>query len=598
MTPHVAGVGLLVLAPLVAAGLAFRAVSARGSATVCSLVMVLVAVGLSLPFEGNGHEDASEGLSRWFAASPMGLAWLGGLGAWMGCVGWLRGSVHREERVLAWLMLSITAWAWLSVEVWSTLAAIVVMTYLFWVLATITATDDAALSAARSLWTMHSVGDAALVIAAVSAAALLRSEAVVPFVDLERVRTLAAVDSGWVASVALLWWAGSWGRSGQLPLLVQADAWGRLSSGALATGAILVAAAGWRLIDLGTAWWTMSAELVIAWGLLSGLLSAWFALTTRDLRTRIGWLVLTNSSLAIGPWLTGDVGFRAIATVQLIAVWSAAGWLWLTLQATGTEAEASGVTIQINGRTTTFGTVSTWAVPRAQRGGLLLAILMLAGAAPLTVGWWAMLPGTPLPPYVPPAWSTLTVCVALALNACAAASAGQTWWRTPLSAATSRPPAIDLLALLLPLGLTATIARTAWMSMPAEDWLAIPFAAAGLIGVALGWHGASWSPETHARLALACGPLDRLGRFRLGLPVLLRVGANWSVRGIAQLVRATDWWWREVGTRGWPEWSRQLLEATTAPLTKGPQAVPWLALWLGVVAVLAVVVWFAQTGSV
>ncbi len=586
----------LVLAPWCVAALLLRGQYVRLFSTTGALVMMVAAGWLSLLPDTFPGQLSSVGLTRSIQGSPHAAALLGGLAATLGCACWLRPQ-QRVEAVLGWLMLALTTFAWLSTEVWSTAAAIVVVTYLFWVLATCTATDDAALSAARSLWTMHSVGDALLVIAAVNATALLRSEAVVPFLDPERVRTLAAVDSGWVASVALLWWAGSWSRSGQLPLLVQADAWGRMSSGPLALGAVLIAATGWRLIDLGTAWWTMSAELVVAWALLSGLLAAWFGLTTLDLRTRVGWLVLMNSSLAIGPWLSGDPGLRAVALVQLIAVWSAAGWLWLTLEATGAEPDPAVVTLQINGRTTTFGAVQSWAVPTAQRWGMLLAMLMLAGAAPLTVGWWAMSPSEPLPSYVPPQWSTLAVSLAVGLNALAACAAAQTWWRTALMSGSARPAVLDGIALVGPMVVTGAIARTALFAAPAEHWLAIPFAAAGLVGVAIGWHWSGWSETTRSSLTASWGPLDRLGRFRLGLPVLLRVGANWSVRGIAQLVRATDWWWRDVGSRGWPAWSRNILDVATAPIIKHDPTIPWLALWLGLVAVLAVVVWFAQTGS-
>lgn len=539
--------------------------------------------------------------------------------------------------MLTLMMIGGVLQLWWLQPVWGIAGIAVLISFVALVLPTAGQSRGTA-SAARGLWLSTTVGDIALIVAMIAGIGGLGEGLARTFSDPTTVREFAVMRPATGMFVAFWWWIGILGRSGQFPLCVTFDgvrqyrplAW------VVAVG-VGVFAVGWRWCDLGHAWWAASPSifnLVVSGALASAFLCAWFAVCTVDFCVRIAYLTAAHISLAIGPLCTGNDVDRVWASAVVIGSLGLVVWCWCmmtTSVSTGDIVDdASGPTwakIMTGGETSTV--VWQWSlasrpasppvlptIASSARPYVGLIVLMWCGISIAAGSWWwgeeplidavstavttmsSERTGDATPLIVPtrPNTSIPLSAMAVALISVAMCSGMRTLLRESGSSEhnTWTPLASVTLAIV-------PAAIVVGLSNPGGDFLAIgrqcspALACLALAAMVIGWVWAGWSAVQQQQAAASFAVIQRLGERRLLIPGLLQFGANFPLRGLAQMFRFLDWSVLEItlwgGLRNLPSTLRRFAEE----LRHAGNGSLALVVWVSGTALVTTIVWLAQT---
>lgn len=523
---------------------------------------------------------------------------------------------------------------WWLQHVWWIAGATILVSFLALLLPTAGDSPHTA-GPARSLWLTVTVGDLALIVAIIAGIGGIGHGTVGRFDDAETVREFAAMRPATAMFVGFWWWIGILGRAGQFPLCVMFDrvrtyrplAW-------VTVVGVSVFAIGWRWCDLGHAWWAATPSvfnLIISGALASALLCAWFAACTTDFRVRVAYLTAAQISLGLGPLCTGEADERVWASAVVMGTIGLAVWCWcvVTSPADSTERPDDTAAAPAWARVMTGGEVSTvawqWSLsspsvtssvlptiaPSARTMAPVMALLWCGLAIAAGSWWWSDEPlqmiadstssadeaGSALENIAPqrPNGSipisalavgliSSSVCAGLRslLRASGASVHSLPVWVASLTLASL--PAWVLVLLSHPTGLWTTLSSH---TSPALACLA-------LAALVTGWVWAGWPIEQQRKAAEPFNLIRQLGAQRLLIPGLLQFGANFPLRGLAQMFRFLDWSVLEIACwgrlRNFPETARGF----TQELRDAGNGSYTLVLWVSGTALVTTVVWLAH----
>ncbi len=532
---------------------------------------------------------------------------------------------------------------WWLQHVWWIAGAGVLMSFFLLVLPTAGESPGMA-GPARSLWLTTSVGDLVLILAIIAGIGGLGDGAALLFCDSKTVGEFAAMRPATGMFVAFWWWIGILGRCGQFPLCVTFDAVRPYRPLAWVIGvAVGVFAVGWRWCDLGHAWWAASPSvfnLVVSGALASSFLCAWFALCTADFRVRVAYLTAAHVSLALGPLCTGSEIDRVWASAVVMGTLGLAVWCWCVVTApleTGTQGEHSPgpawAKIMTGGETSTvvwqwsmmsrptptpiLPTIAPWA--RSQTG---IAVLLWCGLSLAAGSWWwgedlfaevvpkAAAPASPertgdvIDDAVPlrPNGSIPVSALAVALIAASVCAGMRTLVRQSGQEHSSETQEHSVWAILAftalaaaPTAIIVSFARPSSSVAAIGTQLSPALACLALAALVSGWVWAGWPLEQQQRVAASFGVLQRFGQRRLLVPGLLQFGANFPLRGLAQMFRFLDWSLLEItcwgGLRRLPEVLRRFID----DLRQAGNESYALVVWVSGTALVTTIIWLAQT---
>lgn len=544
-----------------------------------------------------------------------------------------------DDATAAWMLLLMMIGGvlqlWWLQHVWGIVGVTVVISFLALVLPTAGDSPGSA-GLARSLWLSITVGDLALIVAIIAGIGGLGEGITRQFNDPDIVREFAAMRPATAMFVGFWWWIGILGRTGQFPLCVALDrvrtypplAW-------VAAVGLGVFTVGWRWCDLGQAWWAASPSvfnLIVSGALASALLCGWFAIGTADFRVRVAYLTAAQIGLALGPLCTGTDVDRTWASAVVMGTVGLAVWCWCMVTAPEGPLE--------RGEEATTG--PAW------------ARIMTGGEASTVVWQWSMASrpaAAPVLPTIAPA--ARSFAPAIVLIWCGLSIAAGSWWwsEEPLTSIVKTSPlsertgdAVENLAPMRPNGSipvsamavacisaaicigmrsllrepgTAQKSVPVWMASatlamapvtiivlfahPTSHLVAIgaqfspALACLALAALIIGWVWAGWPIEQQQKTGQSFAVIQRLGEHRLSIPGLLHFGANFPLRGLAQMFRFLDWSVLEVACwgrlRAFPDSARrfhhELWEAGNGSYA--------LVLWVSGTALITTIVWLAHT---
>ncbi len=546
-----------------------------------------------------------------------------------------------DESPTAWLLTVMISGAllplWWSQSVWAIAGVSVGLSLLTLILPAVI--SPVATPAVRTLWLTTTVGDCALVMAIVAGVGGLGTAAAASYGDPHTVREFATMRTATGMFVALWSWLGVLCRAGQFPWCVNFDAVRsfRPTAWVLAVG-VGVFAVGHRWCDLYRGWWAASppmTNLILSAAVVSALLCAWFAICTPDLRVRIAYLTTAHFSLALGPLTTGADVDRVWAAAVMLGSLSAALWFWCVLQTPLnsnddrhrdstpgwaqilTGGSAANVTWTFSFRSQPTPPPVLPVIPPSARGMSAVMVLVWCALSIAAGSWWwsdepvlEKLPATSVLEPSNAASDTMTELThtrpkgrvpvsTIAVMIVAAAMATGTRAADRRASSDHQTGETSLLAGIVlgfvPVGLIVLLARADLTVVPIVTACSPALGCLVLAAMVTGWVCAGWPEPQREKLTSSLAVVRHIGEGRLLIPGLLRFGANFPLRGLAQLFRFLDW---SVVERGCWAQLRQLPETLRRyrdELRPAGQGSDSLIVLMSGAALVATIVWLAQT---
>lgn len=118
-----------------------------------------------------------------------------------------------------------------------------------------------------------------------------------------------------------------------------------------------------------------------------------------------------------------------------------------------------------------------------------------------------------------------------------------------------------------------------------------------LAALITGWVWAGWPIEQQQKFAQSFAVIQRLGEQRLMIPGLLHFGANFPLRGLAQMFRFLDWSVLEVACWGQLRTLPETARRFTHELREAGHGSYALVLWISGTALITTIIWLAQTAQ-
>lgn len=537
----------------------------------------------------------------------------------------------------AWMLMLMVAGCllqlWWLQQVWWMAGVTVMIAFLVLV---ISSADDSPRSAehARSWWLSMTVGDLALIMALIAGVGGLGDGLVRRFQDVEGLREFAGMRPATAIFVGFWWWISILGRTGQFPLCVTFDRVRTFSPLAwVVTVGLGGFAVGWRWSELGHAWWAASPSvfnLIVRSALASVLLCAWFALCTADMRVRVAYLTGAQISLALGPLCTGTDVDRLWASAVVMGTLGLAVWCWCVVTAVDStpendpEARPSWSRIMTGGEGSavvwqwsmsprpTVPAVLPTMVPAARSVAPVIMLMWCGLSIAAGSWWWSDEPlagavetsalsdgaGAPVESIAPmrPNGSIPVSALAVAITAAAMSSGMRSLLR--VSEKTERRVSANTASLALavgPAGIILFCSRPAGAVVTIGSQYSLPLACLAFAALITGWVWAGWPIEQQQRAAQSFAAIQHLGERRLLIPGLLHFGANFPLRGLAQLFRFVDWSVLEIACWGRLRALPETVRGFNEELRDAGNGSYALVMWVSGTALITTIIWLAQT---